>query len=221
MKTLTTSKKFYDKWLYKVTIDATALNISLYNFNKFRDRMKKFCETGTVYSWSFTNYQQRRLTENKDLVLDLVNFVDAYPKTDWTARVDHDTFSIYTNDVNMYNAISAKFIVIERFEPDLTKTVLDTPNTISVKKLPFGKYRFKVFLKPHKIFDPNEKMEYIKWMQTQVPRITFSEAIEDWIMYTRWSGDARYILVEDEQTLLMLRMRNQAIVGRIYEHVVA
>jgi hypothetical protein len=75
-------------------------------------------------------------------------------------------------------------------------------------------------LKPHKILDPAEKQEYIKWMNTQVPRITFSEAIQDWIMYTRWSGDARYILVEDEQTLLMLRMRNQAIIGRIYEHVV-
>ena len=218
MKTLTTTKKFYDKWLYKVTIDVSQYSAALLNFNKFRNRMKEFCENGS-YWWSFTKYQQNLLKLHKDAIIELVDFVDMYPKTDWSARTEYD-ISIFTNDVDMYNAMCAKFTVIERWEPDLTNPILDTPNVISVKKLPYGKYRFKVFLKPHKILDPAEKQEYIKWMNTQVPRITFSEAIQDWIMYTRWSGDARYILVEDEQTLLMLRMRNQAIIGRIYEHVV-
>jgi hypothetical protein len=88
--------------------------------------------------------------------------MDSYPKTDWSARTEYD-ISIFTNDVNMYNAMCAKFTVIERWEPDLTNTTLDTPNVIAVKKLPYGKYRFKVFLKPHKILDPTEKQEYIKW----------------------------------------------------------
>ena len=219
MKTLTTTKKFYDKWLYKVTIDVSQYSHALLNFNKFHNRMKEFCENGS-YWWSFTKHQQNRLKLHKDAIIELVDFVDMYPKTDWSTRTEYN-MSIFTNDVNMYNAMCAKFTVIERWEPDLTNATLDTPNVIAVKKLPYGKYRFKVFLKPHKILDPAEKQEYIKWMNTQVPRITFSEAIQDWIMYTRWSGDARYILVEDEQTLLMLRMRNQAIIGRIYEHVVS
>jgi len=218
MITQTTTKKYYDKWLYKVTIDVSQYSAALLNFNKFRNRMKEFCENGS-YCWSFSKHQQNLLKLHKDAIIELIDFVDMYPKTDWTARTEFD-ISIFTNDVNMYNAISAKFPILERWEPDLTNPILDTPNVISVKKLPYGKYRFKVFLKPHKILDPAEKQEYIKWMNTQVPRITFSEAIQDWIMYTRWSGDARYILVEDEQTLLMLRMRNQAIIGRIYEHVV-
>lgn len=218
MKTLTTSKRFYDKWLYKVTIDFSDFEMSLSRFNKLHSKIKEYCQTGD-YFWNFEFWQVESMDAHKTQILEFIDVMESYPKDSWYTRLEY-YFTVFTNDIKLYDELSAKYVIVERSEPDLSNISLIEPNTISVKKLPFGRYQYKVYLKPHKIVDPVEKLEYIKWMKTQVPRITFSEPIRDWIMYTRWSGDARYILVEDEYTLLLIRMRNQAIIGRIYRHVV-
>lgn len=217
MKTLTTTKKFYDKWLYKVTIDVRGHANALAGFRKNYENLKQFCSTGK-YIWNFDWFQNQAVERGKPEITKLVNILEAYPRNAWSTRLE-GTFSVYTNDVNLYTDISNNFDVIERSEP-AANTSFENPNTISVKKLPFGKYRYKVFLKPHKIRGEDEKVAYIDWLVTQKPRITLSTAIMDWIMRTRWTGDPRYILVEDENTLLMLRMRNDAAVGRIYEYIV-
>jgi hypothetical protein len=47
-----------------------------------------------------------------------------------------------------------------------------------------------------------------------------SEAVKTWFIHTDWNWDRRYILVDEESTLLMLKLRNSDFMGKIYEYVI-
>ena len=69
--------------------------------------------------------------------------------------------------------------------------------------------------------DKEGKKKYIEWLKRQSPKITCTTAIEHWFIKTDWNWDRRYVLVEDESTLLMLKLRNAEVVGRIYKFVIS
>ena len=69
--------------------------------------------------------------------------------------------------------------------------------------------------------DKTSKRRFVDWLKSQDPRITCSDAVEKWFMNTEWNWDRRYVLVEDEKTLLMLKLRNSEVVGRIYNYVLS
>jgi hypothetical protein len=69
--------------------------------------------------------------------------------------------------------------------------------------------------------DKAGKQQYLEWVKRQTPRITCTPAIEKWFLTTDWNWDRRYVLVEDESTLLMLKLRNAEVMGRIYNFVVS
>ena len=94
------------------------------------------------------------------------------------------------------------------------------PNIIAAKKLPHNRYRYKVYLQPHKSKDKTNKSRYVSWCASQGDKIRMSEAVKTWFIATDWNWDRRYILVDDESTLLMLKLRNSDFVGKIYEYVV-
>jgi hypothetical protein len=68
--------------------------------------------------------------------------------------------------------------------------------------------------------DKEAKKQYIDWIKKQSPRITFTDAIATWFLSTEWNWDRRYVLVEDDHTLLLLKLRNSEVVGRIYNYVI-
>lgn len=93
---------------------------------------------------------------------------------------------------------------------------------MAVKKLPHNRYRYRVYLLPHKMAKDREgKQKYISWLKSLGERVTCTPAVEGWFMHTDWNWDRRYILVEDEHTLLMLKLRNSEVVGRIYNYVLS
>ena len=110
------------------------------------------------------------------------------------------------------------------FEPsDATADLLNlNKNCITVKKLPKDRYNYRVYLLPHKMAnDRPAKKKYIDWLKTQMPRVTCTSAVETWFLATDWNWDRRYILVEDDQTLLMMKLRNADVVGKIYNFVIS
>jgi hypothetical protein len=66
--------------------------------------------------------------------------------------------------------------------------------------------------------DKEGKMQYVNWLKKQYPKVTCTEAVEKWFVTTDWNWDRRYILVKDESMLLMLKLRNPDVVGRIYNY---
>jgi hypothetical protein len=220
MKTLKTNKKFYNKWLYKVSLTMKGVTVfRSYSVSDIKEYYLQGNPESRPYSLLARGWPQREELAN---LADVLSMHD--PKI-WSKRIENTLIDFYTNDLTFYNDISNKFeyAVSQRFEPDEScSDLLDNPQTIITTKLPHNKYKYRVYLKPHKLAgDQDTKQKYIDWLKGQHPRITCTPAVERWFIKTDWNWDRRYVLVEDEQTLLMLKLRNSEVAGRVYNYVIA
>jgi tRNA U34 5-carboxymethylaminomethyl modifying enzyme MnmG/GidA len=137
----------------------------------------------------------------------------------WQKRIEKGTIDIYSNDESIINELETKFYnnVSSIFKPSGEIT---EPNTLKVKKLPQGIYKYRVYLLPHRLKDEiDEKKKYLTWIKNQAGKIKLTECVERWFINTEWNWDPRYVLVDEESTLLMLKLRNPETIGRIYRFV--
>jgi hypothetical protein len=220
MKTLKTNKKFYNKWLYKVTLVMKGTTVLR---SYALSDIQEYFSTGTPDSRPHSLLA--RAWPHKEELIELITELLSYDATTWTKRIEHSYIDFYTNDVNFYNNLSEKFenLISQRFEPDETESnLLEQPQVIITTKLPHNRYKYRVYLKPHKLAgDKAAKEKYVDWLKSQVPRITCTPAVERWFIKTDWNWDRRYVLVEDDNTLLMLKLRNSEVAGRVYNYVIA
>lgn len=218
-KAKSTSKKFYGKWLYKITL--TVKGSAMFRSNSLTDVIKYCDDNTTVYSQF--SYAGRSLPHRPQLKK-IAEFLQGFEADSWSTRIESEQIDFYSNDKSLYDALSLQFAsdIIHRFEPIAgSEDQLESANTILVKKLPHKKYNFRVYLLPHKMANDKEgKKKYTDWLKQQ-DKITCTPAIEHWFYNTDWNWDRRYVLVEDEQTLLMLKLRNSEVVGRIYKFVIS
>jgi hypothetical protein len=185
-----------------------------------RDKLSKPEVQEHTY-WSSWN----KAYANRYAIIDLCDFLLRYTKEVYALRVEGFRLDVYTNDVNFYQTLSLRCEsrVLQRFEPNANniKALQDSKNIITVKKLPKDKYRYRVYLLPHKMAkDPASKQKYLNWLKSQQPKVTCTPAIEKWFYCTDWNWDRRYILVEDETMLLMLKLRSPEVMGRVYNFVI-
>lgn len=162
---------------------------------------------------------------NKDTVVNLTNFFLTLDFRSWSKRLEGNLLDFYTNDRKAYEDISNYFhsLVFHRFEPDEQYLDLLSESKIIVcDKLPHNKYLYRVYLLPHKMTgDLEGKQKYLDWIVTQKPKITCTPAVQKWFIKTDWNWDRRYVLVEDDHALLMLKLRNSDVVGSIYKYVIS
>ena len=222
-KTKQTNRKFYGKWLYKASFKLEGAGLFR---NKSLDEIEIFCDKSeppdrySVYSiW-------HRAWNNREPLKEFAVFLKPYDKNIYNLRIEGSLIDVYTNDKEFYTDISLKFneILRHRFEPSESNIgVLESgQNYITVDKLPKGRYNYRVYLLPHKMKGDSEgKQRYLEWLKKQAPKVTCTTAVEKWFLTTDWNWDRRYILVEDESTLLMLKLRNSEVVGRIYNFIVS
>lgn len=213
-------KKFYNKWLYKVSIKAPGISIIR---SLGMSDAANFCIGSNPTKRQFMVYQ--KAYDNRNQILSIVNFLVSADQNIFFKRLETHTLDIYTNDKDFYNLVYATFKddVIYRAEPKtLNLNIMSAANSIVVTKYPHNRYKHKVFLLPHKLkHDKISKSKFINWIENQSPRITCTPAIKQWFMTTEWNWDPRYILVEDEKTLMLLKLRNSDVIGRIYNYVLS
>ncbi len=214
-----TSRKFYNKWLYKITVNINGGNLMRYNE---MSTIAELCLTrdkeDKSWGWNTKAYQ------DKDDLYKISLFLSSKDKNLWSKRVERNYIDFYTSDHELFEDFSQLISdrIKHRFAPDTeAKDILgDVTTNIAVKKLPHDRYKHKVFLLPHKMKGDKEgKQKYIDWLKRQMPKVTCTPAIERWFVQTDWNWDRRYILVEDESMLLMLKLRNSEVVGRVYNYV--
>lgn len=216
-KTKYTGRKFYNKWLYKVTLSMPGSSI----FRKFSalDEVISFCNNLTVENTPYRH--QRSAFVNRENIIKLCTFLVENKDIDFSKRIETDMLDVYTNDQNFFNLISKTFeeLVIHTFEPipGQEQAMLNTSGIVTTK-LPHNKYYYKVYLLPHKMKgDKESKEKFVTWVSGQ-SKIRISEAVKKWFIKTDWNWDRRYILIEDEQTLFMLKLRSSDVVGRVYNY---
>lgn len=193
--------------------------MAIYRLHKLEDiPLLNFNVDRNVYS-TFA-----KAAANKHEIIKLSYFLMAWPQSQWGKRIERSNIDIYTNDKDMYTRLMADFenLVSSVSEPDANNLdVLENTGSVIVKKLPHDKYHYKAFLLPHKIKDRADKQTYLDWIETQGDRILISPVVKDWFIKTDYNWDRRYVLVEDNQTLMLLKLRNPEALGRIYDYVVS
>jgi hypothetical protein len=216
----TTKRKFYGKWLYKVSLSVPAISIIRHKqLDDIKLKLDSFNDDVDSH-----NYFLKKANKNKDDILRFIDFVSGLEKSEYAIRCESNIVDIYTNQKSIFESFIDKFNDIVRLAvcPDEKSIgLLTNQRNIVVKKYPHDRYRYKVFLQPHKNIDENTKEKFIGWLENQQQRVTFSNAVKDWFIKTNWNWDRRYILVEDEQTLIMMKLKNSDYVGSIYEYVVS
>lgn len=221
MKSQTTKKKFYNKWNYKIKINFPGSVILRYIQPETAisflqelsiDEMKKQFYIG--------DRTKNDLLHNKEICLDFFFMLSTFEKDSWAKRIEGNNIDIYCNDKEIFNKIVKEFrhIIRVKWEPD---GKLES-NKIKVKKLPNDRYNYRVYLLPHKLKNSKEEKERVlDWIDSQDGRIKISDTVKRWFINTDWNWDPRYILVDEESTLLMLKLRNSEIVGRVYQFLVS
>jgi hypothetical protein len=220
LKSKLTKKKFYNKWLYKVTLFCPG--IALYRLLSYEGTIE-FLNDPQSYSKTVFSSHSKAL-KNKNNLLEVTEFLSLLDQKNFAKRIEANTIDIYINDKNLFDNISTKFesMILNRSEPDQDNLeLLENSNFILAKRLPHKKYRYKAFLLPHKFKgDRLGKIKYLNWLSTQGDRILISNSVKQWFLTTDWYWDRRYLYVEDENTLLMLKMRDSQVLGKIYEYLI-
>lgn len=145
-------------------------------------------------------------------------------QSDYLKRIERDTIDFYTNDEIFHKSLCDNFtsLIKTSFIPPVDyKEELDTNKYIICKKLPHNKYKFKVYLLPHKLkHSKDDKIKYIDWLVKQ-KAVHISFTTQRWFIQTDWYWDRRYMYVEDEKSLLIMQMRNPNVLGRVYEYLIS
>jgi hypothetical protein len=217
LKANTTTRKFYNKWLYKVTLNIPGVAI----FRQYRlEQIPLLNFVGQKHSHSTMG----RAALHKQELIALSAFLSNWDSELWAKRIECNDIDLYTNDKTMYEELFLNFeeFVSSRAEPnECDLDTLEHTGSIIVKKLPHGRYAYKAFLLPHKVKDRQDKREYVDWISGQNDRILISDVVKEWFVKTDWNWDRRYVLIEDSQTLLMLKLRNPDVLGRVYDYVIS
>jgi hypothetical protein len=213
----TTNRRFYNKWLYKVTLHIPGVAI-------FRQNSLEKIPFLNFDGQKHTHSTMARASLHRQELIALSSFLLKWDSELWSKRIECSAIDIYTNDKTMYNDLFLTFeeMACARSEPnEKDLDLLENTGSIIVKKLPHNRYAYKAFLLPHKIKDRKDKKEYVNWITGQNNRILISDAVKEWFIKTDWNWDRRYVLIEDSQTLLMLKLRNPEVLGRIYDYVIS
>lgn len=217
MKIKTSKKKFYNKFDYKITFLIEGCECLRYHSI---EESKNFLENGVIPKYYISDHRKQKILQNKDLLIKLCNILTKYDKNTWQKRIEQNFIDVYSSDVNFVNDLKLNFVdIISTVHEPGKQTIV--PYTLNVKKIPDDKFNYRVFLLPHKLKkDIEAKKNYIDWIETQKEKIKMSHSVKTWFMKTEWNWDPRYILVDNESTLLMLKLKNADLIGRIYKFTI-
>lgn len=216
MKIQISKKKFYHKFDYKITLRIEGCESLRYH--SIPDS-RKFLETNVFPRFYISDQSKLNVLRNKDILIELCDILTSYEIDDWQKRIERGSIDIYSKNFKIIEKIQERLCdnVTSIFK---TTNDITEPYTIRVKKLPNDIYKYRVFLLPHKLKNnKEEKKRYTEWIKNQKGKIKITTAVENWFDKTDWNWDPRYVLVDEESTLLMLKLRNPELVGRVYRFV--
>jgi len=213
-----TRRKFYNKWLYKISISREGVGI-------FRVVPLESIDDVCTNPHSSRYHFFLKNSGNHAPLIKIAKNLMLEPKENWAIRVESKTLDIYTNNEKFYDTLGNDLsdLIFRRFAPNPKNLdILNGHRKIVAKKLPYNKYKYKVFLRPHELYNDKEaKTSLMDWIKNKDPQIKCSDSTVTWFIDTYWNWDRRYILVENEQCLLMLKMRAGNSLGSVYQYVVA
>jgi len=221
-----TQRKFYNKFIYKLSLKMPGVHALRWaDFNGIINicRGDDTFSIGRYANQCIQDQTYNDLFRNKEEWINLGFLLARYDKSVWSKRVEGDMLDLYTSDENLfkevYKDLQSKIKVTYTPDEDIKNDLVNGKNLIFVKKLPHDRYNYKVYLKPHKLSTNIEfRQTLCNYLETLVPSITFSESVKRWVLTTTENWDRRYIYVEDDKTLLLLKLRDANLIGKVMNY---
>jgi len=226
-----TNKKFYNKFIYKVSLKlpgARALRLLSYaQIINFISVPPPHSHYQPVPNRGYMDWRVKvgnTIHNNAKTWSKIISLFSGVPKKDLSFRVEGESVDVYTNDVSLYNEVSQQFndITLQRSQPaaGMEDILLNSTREIFVDKLPYGRYNYRVDLKWPTKLAWNDIDKLCNFFEAQRPRITFTESIKKWFYVNRpYMQTRRYIYVQDEQTLMLLKLRCSDNIGTVCKYV--
>jgi len=217
MKHKQTKKLFYGKWPYKVSYSIPGISVMRErDFTQIREYVKNPPDRMLRWRGSFIH----DVTANKDNITSVIDFLETLPKERYQTRIETSNLDIYTDTDEVFS--QAMLILPEKISSAYapapgTSDLLSNKKNILVKKFPENKFQHKVFLHPHKSSDITNKALIVKWIKSQ-DHLHITDSTAQWFITTNWNWDRRYIMAQNEQSLLMLKLRCGDLVGPVYDY---
>jgi hypothetical protein len=216
----TTKKKFYNKYIYKITLNLPGASaLRWYNFSQLLD----MCHNGFNDKETWREHAVEGVLQNSEYWVRLCIMLSAFDSKSFAKRLEGSNIDFYTNDVNLYTNLGKEFTEHVKYRSQPKKgtenTLLTSDKKIYVNHLPYNKYEYRVYLHPHKL-DVSARKSVADWLTKQVPKVTFTESLYRWLVATNDNYDRRYIQVQDNNTLLMLQLRAPNIIGKVFKYII-
>jgi hypothetical protein len=219
LKIKQTKRKFYNKWLYKITLKIPG--IACLRNGTFVD-IQAFLTTGQGQTVRISTPYLTNMRLYDVSILKLIGNLQLVDTSQYSKRIEGHNIDIYTNNSLLFDKLSIEFEneTVHRFQPHHKLTELSDGSTVIVRQLPYNQYHYKVYLLPH-IFknDIEKKLQLLDYLEKQKNKILISNIVKDWVIRTNWNWDRRYIYVKDESTLLMLKLRDADVIGKVYKYI--
>lgn len=213
-------KKFYNKWSYKLSLRIKGAGI--FRYNTYAE-VKALMISPKSPHFKLYKLEEKAL-DNSDYVYAVADLLSKYPKEIVALRIEGSTLDVYTNDKDFFEEASEAFKLFtwKRFIPDpSTEHLLDDGRKIIGKKLAHDKYQYKVYLTPHKLpVSSTVRNSFIDFVDQNSEKVLMSRSVKDWFLRTQWNWDRRYIYVDNEKTLLMLKLKCSEALGSVYEYLI-
>jgi len=215
-----TKKLFYGKWLYKISLIIPGCGVLR---TKSTEDLVYFL---SELPFSFPADQhpqslQARALKSKSDLLKINELTSHYKKQDFGKRIEGDFFDLYTNKKNIIDELEKEFKdhvrLISKPKIKNIDKLLKNEHSIFVDALPKDKYEYRVYLKPHNV-SSDRKEGFLSWLESQGDRTTLSGSLIEWFRKNSMNWDRRYILVDNEKTLLMIKLHSPDAIGTVYKY---
>lgn len=214
-----TTRLFYNKWLYKISLYVNGVGVMRYRDVSRLSSYFNDCRQDSYYPHSLFN----RAVVNKERIIELGLLLSNYSKGTFQKRIEGDIFDLYTNDTVLIKDIEMNFSKeiksITSPNPENIDDLQSSNKAIFVKKYPHGKFQYRVYLKPH-CGTYDKKNTFINWLAEQGDKTTLSKSITNWFLNTDINWDRRYVLIEDENLILFMKLHSPEFIGTIYKFII-
>lgn len=217
-----TKKLFYGKWIYKIGLVIQGVGVLRHKHGEDLEYFLSELPFNSPANYYPASLQARALSSKSSLIK--LNFLlTSYDKKTFSKRIEGDFVDIYTNSKTLLDELQHEFEkhlrLISKPKIKNIDLLLKNERSIFVKALPKEKYEYRVYLKPHKVKE-DKKPNFISWLADQGDKTTLSESLIDWFIKCNMNWDRRYILVDNDKTLLMIKLHTPEAVGTVYKYEV-
>jgi len=209
-----TNKKFYNKYVYKIALftdlaRAIDLRITL----ALRDNLK----------YSFIDSKLRATSKNQVALNMATELTPFFASKECRRRVEGHHFNVFTTtkeDFDKILKITEKFVK-EVHEPSSEEDLKFFENNSSKKiltdALPYGKYKYKIYMKYNMAQDKRVLVNKITTVHGK--NIKLSKQTSEWLKFSqRWCWSP-YMYVTDSSSLTMLTLMLGDNIKKIEEYV--